>query len=199
MRNTEIYSFSPFKQAIECGLVRQRAILFEKKIEENRIMKEEIKLGTTLRRTTKMNNVENSSTTVKENKNKVNSILQQNLGSNQNLGYLRTTISSELKKDSKQEGLLATVKPESRPASLYLPSPSLLKKNNDNVSKDENKTLKDQTLGERNFTNLVTSNQVKESSLPNDLVISPSSSEDTEKDSNKKNENKTASENIANR
>ena len=70
-----ITSFSySYLKAIECGLVRQRAQLFEKKIEQNRIIKEEIYSGTTLRKTPKDPNphVEN-----KDKKDEINTVLKK--------------------------------------------------------------------------------------------------------------------------
>ena len=70
------FSYSYLK-AIECGLVRQRAQLFEKKIEQNRIIKEEIYSGTTLRKTPKDPNLPNPHVENKDKKDEINTVLKK--------------------------------------------------------------------------------------------------------------------------
>lgn len=141
-------------------------------------MKEEIKLGTTLRRNIKSTNIIiNSSGTTKENKNKVNSVLQQNITPSvpTNTSQLRKSFVS----DSTHEGLLTTaIKHEGRPASLYLPQ----KKDENKLNDDEYKIQKENLSGRKKLTNFATTTHPKEVSSSNASALPVSANQEISMD-----------------
>ena len=137
-------------------------------------MKEEIKLGTTLRRNVMSTNIViHSSGTTKENKNKVNSVLQQNIVPSvpTNTSQFRKSFVS----DSTQKGLLTTaIKHEGRPASLYLPQ----KKNENKLNDDEYKIQKENFSGKKKLNNFATTTHRKEASSSNASVLPVSANQE---------------------
>ena len=171
-----MYSRNFSFQAIECGLVKQRANLFERKIEQNRIMKEEIKLGTTLRRnaTNKDTVAVDNSVISKDNKNKVNIVLQQNMKPLLSVATPSMNRHQHTDYNGSKEGLLITAQQEQRPASLYLPQ----KKSTTPIEVDNQKLQKQNMSDIKNLDVGMTTTLAEASASSNELIISPSSSEE---------------------
>lgn len=152
-------------------------------------MKEEIKLGTTLRRNASKNKdtaqVDNSVTS-KDNKNKVNIVLQQNMKPVLSVATPLINRRHHTDKNGPKERLLTTAQQEQRPASLYLPQ----KKSGTLFDVDEHK-LQKENLSE----NKIDKNKLAETSASsNEIIISPSSSEEIGRDP----ETKHSSEHFSN-
>ena len=175
MNSNTFYPQNFHFQAIECGLVRQRANLFEKKIEQNRIMKEEIKLGTTLRRNAANKDAAalDNSITNKDNKNKVNIVLQQNIKPLLSVATSSKNRHQHTDYYGSKEGLLIAAQQEQRPASLYLPQ----KKSTTPIEVDKQK-LQKQNLSDDKNLDVGKASLAGTSASSNELIISPSSSEE---------------------
>ena len=156
-------------------------------------MKEEMKLGTTLRKNVKNENIKtNSSGTTKEKKNTVNSVLQQNLVSTSNVPSNKSHFRKSLVNDSTQEGLLITaISNEGRPASLYLPQ----NKNESKLNDVENENQEDHFVGKRDLNCFSRAIQSKEASASKDVVLAFSSNQET-RVAHQENYNKNSSGNI---
>ena len=143
-------------------------------------MKEEIMLGTTLRRnaTNKDTVVVDNAVTSKDNKNKVNIVLQQNMKPVLSVATPSMNRHQHSNCNGHNEGLLITAQQEQKPASLYLP----LKKSTTPIKVDKQKSQKENLSDNKNLSIGMNTTLAEASASSSELIISPSSSEEIGRD-----------------
>ena len=157
-------------------------------------MKEEIKLGTTLRRNAANKDAAapDNSVTSKDNKNKVNIVLQQNIKPLLSVATPSMNRHKHTDYNCSKEGLLITAQKEQIPASLYLPG----KKSTTPIEVDKQKLQKENISDNKNSEVCMNTTLAEASASSNELIISPSSSEEIGTDPKTKHKSELFSHNV---